>query len=1427
MHTLTLSYIIQRFKFNTKLKYKIIGLFLSSFILFFNCKGQKGFGTENQINCGSPDMMKALLQKDIFYFNLNKQIEEKLAVYNKNTLSHLRNQTVIYLPVVVHIIHNNGLENISDADVLRGIQHLNEAFANTGYYNPADGVNTLIQFCLAQRDPNGDATNGITRDVSPYTVMSGPSAYTDDIHVKNVNRWNPYCYINIWLVRDIPGDVAGYAYLPAAHGSNIDGIVAEAAFFGSSFANDVVIIHEMGHYLGLYHTFENGCSNNDCLTDGDRVCDTPPDQSTAATNCNVPVNSCSTDVLSGFSSDQNDLTQDYMDYGNWNCMSVFTQGQADRMNWHITNVRSSLLNCLSCSSPCPNPITASFNSSATTVTAGTAVNFTNTSTNGTTYEWYINNVLQTSNVNFSNTFNTPGQFSVKLIASGNNPSLCAPSADSVIITVTCPVNAGFNPSALEIPLGQSINFTNTTTGTGATYSWLINNILVSSATDLSYQFNQAGTFTIILNASTPFCTTSKSVTVDVKSPCNNNVYFEKVISHPSAQILPYSTIIAADSSIVIACDMLRFTPPFNGSWGTIFKLTKSGNLLWVKEYKGGLNTQFNKIIQTSDGNFVAIGSIIVGLLDRRILVVKIDPNGQLLWKKTYLKTGDVNVNQGLLNILTETPSNEILCGITTNGPVTRLHLLKLSSSSGNALWSKEILPASKCIFSDLAIKNNDLYATFTYSENSFNRAGLAKIDLTNGTVIFAKQYQMNETPLKNQLKFHSLSLINDEIRVYGSTTPGALSIDTGSHILANFDMVGNLKNINRIRLTDNNLLETFPLHRRFGIILRDGEFAFCEGMQSGSFNSRTFFHQNDLFNSNPSTVKLSTTVRATFGIVEGKDNNILTISTMLDPANPGLYKDLSIFSSPKTGIISANCATPSTYANYGVNITVTDFPLAFADAAFTTDAPFILYDSTVTYNSTVLCSANPVVPCYSVKINAPDTICISQDSILISCKRNPGCTETVNWNISPQNSFRKINDTTIKILFTSLGNTTIAASLSSCPSVNDTAHLFIGKNSSLFSLGPDKTLCNFSTAVLKAGPGYKSYKWYDGSRDSTNTINSVGTYFVTVEDFCNNVHTDTINYILASAPVFDIGADTIICSADTLTITAPPGYLSYTWASNYKISSTTGRVVKVWPQTDTIYTATALLNTGCTVLDSIKVSLKKTTPLYLGNDTSFCQGGSVYLNAGAGFIAYQWSTGATTPAITVSTAGSFLIAATGSNGCISRDTFRVIRLLAKPVVNLGGDTAICIDKTIVLTPGNVTGVYLWNDGSTSPAITVSQPGQYWLQVKNNDGCTTADSIFILAKDCRKGFFMPGAFTPNKDGKNDVLKPLLFGSVKQYRFSIYNRWGYLIFESNDPAKGWNGELKEMIQDGNVFVWICHFQFEGKPMEIERGTVVLLR
>ncbi len=95
------------------------------------------------------------------------------------------------------------------------------------------------------------------------------------------------------------------------------------------------------------------------------------------------------------------------------------------------------------------------------------------------------------------------------------------------------------------------------------------------------------------------------------------------------------------------------------------------------------------------------------------------------------------------------------------------------------------------------------------------------------------------------------------------------------------------------------------------------------------------------------------------------------------------------------------------------------------------------------------------------------------------------------------------------------------------------------------------------------------------------------------------------------------------------------------------------------------------------------------------------------------------------------------------------------------------------------------------------------------------------------KQCLKGLYVPNAFTPNHDGKNDVFKALLFGDIRKYELIIYNRWGNEVFRTRDPGIGWDGTFKGGEPPTQVLVWICSYQLNGEPAKVEKGTVTMIR
>lgn len=160
-------------------------------------------------------------------------------------------------------------------------------------------------------------------------------------------------------------------------------------------------------------------------------------------------------------------------------------------------------------------------------------------------------------------------------------------------------------------------------------------------------------------------------------------------------------------------------------------------------------------------------------------------------------------------------------------------------------------------------------------------------------------------------------------------------------------------------------------------------------------------------------------------------------------------------------------------------------------------------------------------------------------------------------------------------------------------------------------------------------------------------------------------------------------------------------------------------------------------------------------------------------------------------------------------------------------LNLGSDTTLCPNNSRILDAPRGYISYLWQDGSIESKYTVNAPGIYWLEVQDACGNIFRDSIITSSKECLDGFYVPSAFTPNNDGKNDGFKPLLFGRVVSYRLIIYNRWGQKVFESTELGKGWKGILTNSKQSTDIFVWQCFYQFEAREPSYRKGTVTLIR
>jgi gliding motility-associated-like protein len=224
----------------------------------------------------------------------------------------------------------------------------------------------------------------------------------------------------------------------------------------------------------------------------------------------------------------------------------------------------------------------------------------------------------------------------------------------------------------------------------------------------------------------------------------------------------------------------------------------------------------------------------------------------------------------------------------------------------------------------------------------------------------------------------------------------------------------------------------------------------------------------------------------------------------------------------------------------------------------------------------------------------------------------------------------------------------------------------------------------------------------------------------------------------------------------------------------------------------------------------------------LGNDTILCEGSVQTLNAANSNATYKWNDLSSNASFPVSKPGSFSVEV-NMNGCIKRDTIN-IRYLYKPVFSLGNDTLLCTGQQLLLNPkiSNVT--YQWQDGSTAPTYKVLAAGAYKLTATNTCG-STSDAIMVIKSMCK--LVMPNAFTPNNDGINNVFRVKYPEFIKTFKMKIFNRWGQIIFYSENPRMGWDGNYKQKKLEAGNYIWqISLTDLEGNT-ETGQGTVLLIR
>ena len=395
----------------------------------------------------------------------------------------------------------------------------------------------------------------------------------------------------------------------------------------------------------------------------------------------------------------------------------------------------------------------------------------------------------------------------------------------------------------------------------------------------------------------------------------------------------------------------------------------------------------------------------------------------------------------------------------------------------------------------------------------------------------------------------------------------------------------------------------------------------------------------------------------------------------------------------------------------------------------------------------------------------------------------------------------------------------------------------------------DTLICSVDTLALKA-EGSGNFNWSPAYNiTNPNTAfplvypKDTTVYVVTLEENgCtaqDSIKVNTLDFVSVNA-----GADTTICTTDAVTLKPISHALQYSWTPTEAITGDPhikNPVVK--PLISTTYFVTANLG-KCQATDDISIKVVDYPKANAGADTIICYGGNALLGATITGASFNWTPtttlsnpGILTPVASPTNTTTYVLTVRDTLGCPKPASDAVVVTVVPPVKAFAGnDTNIVANQPLQL---NATGgeSYFWtpsiglsNTSIANPLVTLGPSYDsiiYKVTVTAAGGCFAEDDIKVKVFKTPPDIFIPTAFTPNSDGKNDILKPIPVGIRDFTVFRIFNRWGQLIYSTSRIGDGWDGTLNGVKQATGTYVFMADaVDYLGKPLH-KKGTVVLIR
>lgn len=396
----------------------------------------------------------------------------------------------------------------------------------------------------------------------------------------------------------------------------------------------------------------------------------------------------------------------------------------------------------------------------------------------------------------------------------------------------------------------------------------------------------------------------------------------------------------------------------------------------------------------------------------------------------------------------------------------------------------------------------------------------------------------------------------------------------------------------------------------------------------------------------------------------------------------------------------------------------------------------------------------------------------------------------------------------------------------------------------VITVSQDAAICYGEKAQLNA-TGNGAYNWSPaGSLTATDIQNPVAsplsttTYIVSVTDIEGCSSQDSIIVTVHNKPFADAGSDTLVCSGDSIRLHAREGQY-YQWMPQDFLSDARSPEPVCKPLHNIIYTLTVTDPFGCINTDSVQIFLKNPLDIQASPGATVCEGGVVQLYATGG-NSYIWSPkeGLDNPYLpnpVASPARTTSYTVTSTDGiCFTASDVTVVTVNAQPYLSVTADVEIVAGQNFQLHAYG-SGTFTWSppdflsctDCPNPTVIHPDKPMTYTVTVVDSSGCRREDDVSISLTCKDDAVYVPDAFTPNGDRRNDIFRVRSYGLQHVTSFRVFSRWGELVFETSDLNQGWDGTYRGQLCSPAVYVWYLEGVCSDGGKILKQGNVTLIR